>query len=104
MARRTAPKLIERRRVGFGGIPPDTHRLRWGTSQKSGSPFHGGIGDPDLIFPLKSFGTYCPRAFLISSMLGIKSLAGIVTILLAIRKGYCGTFLVTPMHIGNIAW
>jgi len=47
--------------------------------------------------------SYCPRAFFISSMLGIASLPGMVTISLAIRKGYSGTFLVTPMNIGNMA-
>ena len=31
MARRTAPKLIERRRVGFGGIPLDTPPLAAGS-------------------------------------------------------------------------
>ena len=47
---------------------------------------------------------YCPRAFLISSQEGIRSLPARGTMSVAIRKSYCEVFFVTPMYIGRTAW
>ena len=44
-----------------------------------------------------------PRAFLISSQVGMTSLPGSVTISVEIMKSYWGTFLVTPRNIGRTA-